>query len=127
MSYSHESLKRCQCNPTLVVFCAVLNCLTDIQAGQGLYFEALQNTWRAKNCTSNTYGVSDTTYGLDPSPCSSCPAGTTASLTFSNSRQYHVVNEDGTGGFTHERACVTKPGGDYLLWHNGGSVMLRRL
>lgn len=49
------------------VLCAVL--LTDIQTGQGLYYETLTKTWRAKDCVSDGYGVTNTTFGLTPTPC----------------------------------------------------------
>jgi hypothetical protein len=41
----------------------------DIQPGQGLYFETLEGTYRARNCDSNAYGVANRTYGLTPAPC----------------------------------------------------------
>lgn len=85
----------------------------DIQTGQGLYFETLTKTYRAKDCDSNSYGVSNVTYGLNPDPCRTCPDGTVASnmAAYSNSAQYFVRNSDGTGGFNNVKACVTKPGG----------------
>jgi hypothetical protein len=43
-----------------------------IQAGQGLYYETLTQTWRAKNCDKNSYGVQNTTFGLTPAPCRDC-------------------------------------------------------
>jgi hypothetical protein len=44
----------------------------DIQAGLGLYFETLTNTWRAKECLNNTYGMTNNTFGLTPNPCRDC-------------------------------------------------------
>lgn len=86
--------------------------LADIQPGQGLYFETLTKTWRAKNCEENSYGVTNTTYGLTPSLGRTCPDGLVANNKpeFSTSQQYFVQNADGSGGFAHEKACVTKPG-----------------
>jgi hypothetical protein len=77
-----------------------------------LYYEAISKTWRAKDCTADVYGVSNTTYGLSASPCKPCPAGTTASNTaaFSNSARFYVHNMDGSGGFNSVDACVTQPG-----------------
>lgn len=43
-----------------------------IQAGQGLYYETLTQTWRAKDCDKNSYGVQNTTFGLTPAPCRDC-------------------------------------------------------
>lgn len=85
---------------------------TDIQAGQGLYFETISQTWRAKDCTTDSYGVSNTTYGLTASPCKPCPTGTIAANTaaFNNSAQHFMRNADGSGGFNSESACVMRPG-----------------
>lgn len=47
-------------------------CLADIQLGQGLYYETLTKTWRAKNCLNNTYGMTNNTFGLTPNPCRDC-------------------------------------------------------
>lgn len=44
----------------------------DIQSGQGLYYTTLTKSWRAKNCTVNSYGVANQTFGLTPSPCRDC-------------------------------------------------------
>lgn len=75
-------------------------------------YETLTKAWRALNCTDSKYGVSNTTYGLTPSPCRDCPSGMVAANTAASNRsaQYYLVNEDGSGGFTDVRACVTKPG-----------------
>lgn len=40
--------------------------------GQGLVYMTLSKTWRARNCTTNNYGVSNITYGLSPAPCRDC-------------------------------------------------------
>lgn len=57
-------------------------------------------------------GVSNTTYGLSPSPCRDCVDGLIAANapSFSTNQQYFVKNADGSGGFTSEKACVTRPG-----------------
>lgn len=88
----------------------MLFCSTDIQPGQALLFETLTKTWRAKNCTLNSYGVTNTTYGLTPAPCRDCPTGTVATRSLSTSAPYYVVNADGSGAFMDEMSCVTKPG-----------------
>jgi len=84
----------------------------DIQAGQGLFYETITKTWRARNCTINNYGVANTTYGLTPSPCKECQQGTVAvnNATYNVSAQYFKRNADGTSGFISELACVTLPG-----------------
>lgn len=87
----------------------------DIQPGQGLLYETLTKTWRAKDCALNSYGIKNLSYGLTPAPCKDCPAGTVASRDLSTSAQYYHVNADGTGGFTDEMACVTKPGTAYCM------------
>ncbi|KAF8057265.1 hypothetical protein HT031_006073 [Scenedesmus sp. PABB004] len=52
-----------------------------IEAGQGLVQasgsgSSATPTYRAVNCTGNTFGALNRTYGLDAKPCTSCPAGT---------------------------------------------------
>lgn len=44
----------------------------DILSGQGLYYETLDNSWRARNCTHDMYGVPNITIGLSPFPCRNC-------------------------------------------------------
>ena len=91
----------------------VLTCaLADIQPGQGLYYETLTKTWRAKNCDTNAYGVANTTYGLTPAACKACPINLVANknASYSTSAAYYTSNSDGTGGFTNLLACVTIPG-----------------
>jgi hypothetical protein len=56
----------------VVVHVPLLLLLADIMPGQGLYYTALTKSYRAKNCLVNSYGVSNTTYGLTPSPCRDC-------------------------------------------------------
>lgn len=41
----------------------------DIQPGQGLYYQLTTQTYRARNCDINNYGVAAITYGLTPFPC----------------------------------------------------------
>lgn len=76
-----------------------------ILPGQALYYETLTNTWRASNCTESKYGVANITYGLSPTPCRACPAGTEAKASLPASAQHLAAN-----GFVSEKACVTKPG-----------------
>ena len=40
--------------------------------GQGLYYTTLTQTWRAKNCITNSYGVANKTFGLTPYSCRDC-------------------------------------------------------
>lgn len=40
--------------------------------GQGLYYTTLTQTWRARNCVANSYGVANVTYGLTPYACREC-------------------------------------------------------
>lgn len=62
----------------VLTLCCCHRCLyslsADIQAGQGLYFSSTTATWRARNCSSNNYGVANLTYGLTPAPCRVCAA-----------------------------------------------------
>lgn len=83
---------------------------TDIQIGQGLYYETITQTWRAKDCRTNNYGVDNSTFGLQAAPCKDCPSGTVAATSLTMSAQHYTENADGTGGFDDEMACVTKPG-----------------
>lgn len=50
--------------------------------------------------------------GLCPSRVQDCPADMVASRSpaYPRSAAYYTANADGTGGFTDEMACVTKPG-----------------
>jgi hypothetical protein len=41
----------------------------NIQRGQGLYFESTTLAWRARNCTTNNWGVANRTYGLQLAAC----------------------------------------------------------
>jgi hypothetical protein len=41
----------------------------DIMPGQGLYYSTLTQSWRARNCDTNNYGVNNRTYGLTPFAC----------------------------------------------------------
>ena len=80
--------------------------------GQGLYFNTLTNTWRAKNCDVDSYGVSSKTYGLSPAACRDCPSGQVATTAagYPVSASFYVDNGDGTKGFISVKTCVNKPG-----------------
>ena len=39
----------------------------------GLMYNSISKTWRAVNCDSNNYGVTNNTFGLTPTPCKPCP------------------------------------------------------
>jgi hypothetical protein len=80
--------------------------------GQGLYFSTLTNTWRARNCDSNSYGVANKTYGLTPAACRDCPTGQVATLAAPYTVPQRFYSISGTdGGFTSVMACVNMPGG----------------
>lgn len=101
---------------SLLSVCTPISCYTaDIQRGQGLYFETISQTWRAKNCLTNTYGYTNNTFGLQATPCKDCPDGTEANTKYSKSSPFFKTNADGTGGFVSEMACVTKPGAKTAL------------
>lgn len=89
-------------------------CCPDIMPGQGLYFSTLTNTWRARNCDTNSYGVSNKTYGLTPAPCRDCPTGqvATRAAPFTIPSRFFAAAGNDTG-FTSVMACVNMPGG---LW-----------
>lgn len=99
----------------------VLRCLpmcacadADIKAGQGMVLSAVNSTsrFRALNCDNDSYGVSNTTYGLSSSPCRHCPSGMVTNISLPNSNAYWVV--DGSAqGFTSPMACVTQAGYGY--------------
>lgn len=106
-----------QCRrPVCMLLLMLMPCASipaDIQAGQGLYFETITSTWRARNCdSSNSYGVSNKTHGLTPAPCKDCPQNMVASRdpSYPTSAKYFVQNADGTGGFNSVSACVLQPG-----------------
>lgn len=85
-----------------------------IMPGQGLYFSTLTNTWRARNCDSNSYGVANKTYGLTPAACRDCPAGQVATLAAPYTVPQRFYSISGTdGGFTSVMACVNMPGYGY--------------
>jgi hypothetical protein len=48
---------------------AFLMCCAVIQAGQGLFYSSLTQTFRARNCDNNEYGVPTRFYGITPYPC----------------------------------------------------------
>jgi len=96
-------------------------CLADIQAGQGLYYDTLTKSWRARNCVDN-YGVTNKTYGLTPAPCKACPTNmitSTDATAYSISAAYYTRNADNTGGFTSVMACVVTAGEHLLLLLHG--------
>lgn len=78
-----------------------------IVAGQGLYYNAAAQSFRAVNCSSNNYGVANTTYGLSASPCRDCPANLVTSGDLS------TTYKNGAIGFYSPLACVTQPGYGY--------------
>jgi hypothetical protein len=78
-----------------------------------MYFSAATNTHYAANCDSNSYGVSDLTYGLAAHPCRDCPAGMQTSISLPNSAAYFVSHGGGVQGFTSPMACVTQAGYGY--------------
>lgn len=91
--------------------------LADIQAGQGLYYDTLTKSWRARNCVDNSYGVTNKTYGLTPAPCKACPTNMITSkdaTAYSVSAAYYTHNADNTGGFTSVMACVVTAGEQLL-------------
>lgn len=116
-SIPHPKMQPCHCSVRSVANVTPLClCPADIQAGQGLYYEAITKTWRAKDCGSNSYGVTSITFGLTPAPCKACPNGLTATKASNVSAQYFVTNTDGSGGFNSEKACVTLPGKPSPCW-----------
>lgn len=83
-------------------------CAADIVAGQGMYFSPDTKLFRAANCETDNYGVSNKTTGLAAYPCRACPAGMQTSVSLTNSNTYHATN-----GFYDPKACVTKVGYGY--------------
>jgi hypothetical protein len=83
-----------------------------IQAGQALYYQTITRTYRAVDCTSNSYGVANKMYGLTPAPCKACPTNLVAvrNASYPTSASFYTTNADGSGGFTSVRACVTVAG-----------------
>lgn len=103
----------CAC-PCYAVLCCVA---ADIMPGQGLYYESLTQSWRARNCSSNNYGVDRITYGLSSSACRPCPQGmmtSTDRMQYPNSSAWFVRdNATKTEGFTSPMACVNQAGFGY--------------
>lgn len=99
------------CCPCLVT---LRSSLTDILPGQGLYFETLAQSWRARNCDGNEYGVDKVTYGLSAFPCRGCPLNMVASTNrtgYPRSAAFFVRdNATGAQGFTSPLACVNQAG-----------------
>jgi hypothetical protein len=84
----------------------------DINPGQGMYFSAATNAYRAVSCDTNNYGVANLTYGLAAFPCRDCPTGMETSKTATPSSGFYTVSSSGSG-FTSPMACVTKQGFGY--------------
>jgi hypothetical protein len=101
----------------LLLLLPLLLLTPDIMPGQGLYFETISNTWRARNCTSNSYGVDKLAYGLTPSPCKSCPQNmvtSTDNTTHPRSAAWYVSDAaTATAGYTSPLACVNQAGFGY--------------
>lgn len=72
-AHTHHTCAFCWCAPARAATPAPAPVAAVIQAGQGLLYQALENSWRAVNCDSNNYGVANETYGLTPAPCRACP------------------------------------------------------
>lgn len=85
---------------------------TDIKSGQGMYYSPASKQYSAVNCSSNSYGVANTTYGLGAYPCRDCPAGMQTSTSLPSSAAFYFSEGD-VAGFTNPMACVTKPGYGY--------------
>jgi hypothetical protein len=112
-------VKCCVRHALLTYAACCLSSRADIRPGQGLYYETLSQSWRAKNCNSNTYGVDKVTYGLSTFPCRPCPANMVASTNrtgYPNSWSYFVSDAaTGTEGFTSPMACVNQAGEFHVL------------
>lgn len=93
----------------MLLHCFHLSLPAVITPGQGMYFSAASNAYRAVNCDSNSYGVKDLTYGLAAFPCRDCPAGMETSTTAAPSSTFYTAGS----GFTSPMACVTKAGYGY--------------
>jgi hypothetical protein len=97
--------------------CAVSCSAADIMPGQGLYFETLTQSWRARNCSNNNYGVDKVAYGLSSAACRPCPQGmitSTDRIQYPNSSAWFVrSNTTSTEGFTSPLACVNQAGYGY--------------
>lgn len=90
----------------------------DILPGQGLYFETLTQSWRARNCsTGNSYGVDKIAYGLTATACRSCPLNmvtSTNNATYPRSASFYVSDSTaGNAGFISPLACVNQAGYGY--------------
>lgn len=85
--------------------------------GQGLYYETLTKSWRARNCTANTYGVDKVAYGLVTSACKPCPLNmvtSTSNVTYPRSASWYVSDSvTQTAGFISPMACVNQAGYGY--------------
>jgi hypothetical protein len=77
-----------------------------------MYFSPASKQYSAVNCSNNSYGVANITYGLGAYPCRECPAGMQTSVSLPNSFAFYFSEGD-VAGFTNPMACVTKPGYGY--------------
>lgn len=77
-----------------------------------MYYSPASKQYSAVNCSSNSYGVANTTYGLGAYPCRDCPAGMQTSVSLPSSAAFYFSEGD-VAGFTNPMACVTKPGYGY--------------
>jgi hypothetical protein len=70
---STETEAWCCCCCCCCCCCLLLSfvCATpaDIEPGQGLFYASLTQTYRARNCETNSYGARTRFYGLVPYPC----------------------------------------------------------
>lgn len=63
---------RCSLSDAAVYLLPLLDLLllpAVIQPGQGLFYSSISQTYRARNCDDNTYGVPTRFYGLTAFPC----------------------------------------------------------
>ena len=73
-----------------------------------MYYSSATGKYVAVNCSTNNYGVANTSYGLAAYPCRDCPSGMQTSTSLPNSAAFKSDN-----GFTSPMACVTKAGFGY--------------
>jgi hypothetical protein len=75
-----------------------------------------RSVFQARNCDSNSYGVSKISYGRTVFPCRECANNmitSTDKINFPNSASHFVDNGDGIRGFVNVNACVTRAGFGY--------------
>lgn len=70
-------------------------------------YKPTTQTFAAVNCIHNNYGVNAHTPGLSANPCRDCPTGLLTNATMTPGL---FVMDNGVGGFTAPKACVTAPG-----------------